>query len=945
MRIVFLVLTFLVWMSTSALATTYWVSTGGGSTVCADVDGDNDPGVYMTLTQIDTSNCATSGDTVMFKAGTYTGTHKYMDTLFVSPSGTSASARTKVLCEGDQTCTIAFNSASLGGNISTGGQNVRYFQIGDRGHGFISDCVNGGSTCYGIRFNLPSSTGGAYLGNVVRGNRIRNYHRNGISGREHDFNAYFDGMEVSWNVVEGGVTPEDSGDGTPHSIYVNSVNAIVEYNDVTTGSDALGTQFALHCFHLCDGSIFRYNIVRMRAPSRGFISSHGDAARLSGSKVQVYGNIFKAISGTPTYCVGAYGNGTPIDVYNNVFDGCTNGYDQSQFGGTHSATNIKNNVSTSATVVNCDISAGACTSSNNTTSAVAATHFKDSANGDYSLKSGSALIGAGTSVGFSCNGTCDIGAYETSTYSSAAINEAFLDVTIGQNVANLSPVIPTSTGWSAGCTGSDCGTPIVNNAALLTGTSNVVRLTITGIGGSGVCIGGQTWTVSYNDATGSTTDSALRGGSVNQELMTFTTQAVTNSCGAAPPPPPAGATISYNLNENTGTSAADSEVGDGAQNGTLTNTPAWIAPGKSGTSAVGFTAVSNQYIAIPYGSGVNPTTTSMTDCMWVKPTVAADTRVFFGSETGTNQRYYMGFIGSSLSLGIQASTQATNVDFPVATGTYVRACVRLDSAADTATLFMNGVRGTSAQSVKAYTSFTLSTDLRLGSRIPAGADESGGTTIDEYRHYNVALSDAEVLEDYQNAEPPPPPASGTLTQTNYRFYAAKTDFLGALIPLTQNNNTNITIAPGGAFAVVLQTDCTAANCSSLAQQYRYSCSSCPGSAGVYIPIPDTATADKISFFGELNETGLLSGAVTCCLSGALTANDGGTQHTSSAVPVYQLNQNASVVQRPLIRIEYGATPGWQYCFRAYDQSGNALDAYSQTACVTVVAPFASGGGF
>ena len=86
-------------------ATTYWASTSGGAASCAAASGAADPGVYRTKAQI--IACLASGDTAMFKAGTYTDACADVFCGFGNtPAGSGSGSETKLLCEADQTCIL-----------------------------------------------------------------------------------------------------------------------------------------------------------------------------------------------------------------------------------------------------------------------------------------------------------------------------------------------------------------------------------------------------------------------------------------------------------------------------------------------------------------------------------------------------------------------------------------------------------------------------------------------------------------------------------------------------------------------------------------------------------------------------------------------------------------------------------------------------------------------
>lgn len=159
--------------------------------------------------------------------------------------------------------------------------------------------------------------------------------------------------------------------------------------------------------------------------------------------------------------------------------------------------------------------------------------FTNSGSQDFSLTSTSTAIDTGVSTGAVSSGSAeDRGAFEKFSITSASINEQSLDVVTD---AAFLPLQPTSgtTGWSVGCTGSGCGAPTVSDVAAI-GTGNTLRLIIAGITGTN-CAVGQTWTVTYNAATGTVTDSINIGSHLNQPMHSVTTFSVTNGCSGAPP--------------------------------------------------------------------------------------------------------------------------------------------------------------------------------------------------------------------------------------------------------------------------------------------------------------------------------------------------------------------------------------------------------------------------
>lgn len=553
---------------------------------------------------------------------------------------------------------------------------------------------------------------------------------------------------------------------------------------------------------------------------------------------------------------------------------------------------------------------------------------------DFTLTSSStAAIGAGLAVsGVLCNNTCDIGAFESATFSSAVMDTNLLDVTVGMSTAV--PIQGTS-GFTVSCTGTNCGTPVVASAAKLAGTDSVVRLTVTGIGGTGNCDVAQTWTVSYSP--GNFTDSANIGGSLVQKTMPFSNQAVTEVCtGSGTTPPASGLHVHYIFDEGTGTTVEDQAGGD--DDGTFTGSPTWVT-GKTG-NAVSIPTNSDSYVAVPFGSGIDPSSTSLSACMWVQPLAGSEAgeKIFFSSTGGTNQRFYIGTTGTTWAIGIQSNALSATT-LSVVAG-WSRVCLVANSASDVATLYVNGTKGT-GEAAKAYTSYSLAANFKVGADASFDPSLRGNVIIDDLKIWNAtALTDQEVLDDYNSYGSNPPPPTGTIEQKTHRFHKPRRTSLGAVDDYGANG-ASVVVMTGGVVAFTIQVDCTVADCASLGLRMLYS-----RNGGTFTNIPDVYGPDHIKFYGITPDPDIINTAVTCCLTGVLTANNGTTQMTSSAVPVFDLAENASIVQRYIVAVESSAVLGDTYCFKAYSQDGNTLNTYTPSggACFTVVGP-ATGRGF
>lgn len=919
-----------------AHATTYWVSTGGGATLCSQIDGDEDPGAYMTYTALDTNNCAGSGDTVMFKAGTYTGSAKKLNLLFTA-QGTAATPN-MVLCEGDRTCILQWN-LTFGYIVYI--ESMSHIVFGQDGHGFKVNCTNGTNVSCGAVGLRIAENSGIYTNITTEGNWLTGCSVSCYHEQENVPLKYFTNNTVRKNQIDA-LVADLSTTGTPHPIYIFSEGSVIEYNNVSV---TFG--YGLHGYHICYNSIWRYNKVNVGGNSIGFTCRDNEQGRSTG--VKVYGNIFKwtGTVGQGT-CIRQGADSKDIQFYNNVCDGfnsfidtnatapsifqnnvCTNG--NCRF---YICTNAGSCTITTPTTLTCG---GTCSTTNPTVTA--ASHFKDATNYDYSLISGSSLIDAGlTTNGVrACNGTCDRGAHETFAPTSASINSNSIDITLGMNL-HTPPQFPSSTtGWSVSCVGTGCGTPVVSSVSLLSGSSTIVRLTIGGITG-GVCAVGQTWTWTFNSATGSVTDSANIGDvGLNQPMFTHSTQAITNSCSGSTPAgePPAGYHIFYRLDDGTSGATPTSANDESANNldGTLQGGATWTT-GKYG-SGVAMTEASGQYITIPYGNTVDPSSQSLSIAFGVNVTAGQESKSksYFGASSGTNQRVQITTINGSWCLGIQGSGQsACNTALSVQAG-WNRIFMTLNSATDTATLCVNGITGTGPNATKTYTSFALPSNFALG-RINDAATGGGGV-FDQFVLWTSVIS---CSDDYTAWEPSAPPSAGTLSQVAHQWQKLR-EAVGGTAELYLSQSATVPVAQGGAVSLVTQINCTSSNCDPIGAKLWYT-----RNGGSAQAVPDMMTSDQVSFYGTTSDPDVLSGAVTCCLTGALTPNNGGTRVTSDA-EVFDIGVNGSYTRRVILK--FGSTASGTYCFFERDQNGNALNGTytpSGGACAALE-PVSGGTGF
>jgi hypothetical protein len=237
---------------------------------------------------------------------------------------------------------------------------------------------------------------------------------------------------------------------------------------------------------------------------------------------------------------------------------------------------------------------------------------------------------------------------------------------------------------------------------------------------------------------------------------------------------------------------------------------------------------------------------------------------------------------------------------------------------------------TSGASVKTYTSHAWTGNLRLGAVANNATQFSPvNDTFNEFKLYTSVVS---CTDDYAAWETPSPAPTGTFEQKTHQWRKLRKTSGGAIESYGSAGST-VYVMVGGAAILDLQVDCTVADCAPLGVRLHGNVSS-----GTFIAVPDAFAAYNHSFYGVTSDSDILTGTVSCCLTGALTQNDGSTQFTSSAVPVFGLAQNGSIVLRYVIKVGPSATAGETHCFKAYSQDGNALDTYTPSAgaCLTVI---------
>lgn len=878
-RLLRLLLTLIV-VPASAMATDRYVdnTTTGCSTPS---DNDYDPntetcgsGSALVYSSISAARTAmVGGDTMTIMAGTYTGTANQLNSI---PSGT-ASARTIIQGDPSSSATCAMTSTCLTIINNNGTRGIYYFTAS---YATVRNLkvLGTSNSQYPVLMGVFDNT------TPVTGNILSNVEVAGpttLGGTGISMTA-----TASFSIVEYCNIHDNGQPGGALGIYQQGDDGIIRYNWIHHNG-----YYGIQTYNsgtASDGRADRNQIIG------NLVEDNDDGAIAIGGQDQyVAENIFKGAVGT------GFDGGTPNLIFvNNVMP--SNGVNVG--GGANQL--FRNNVlwgnlSGGATNTHNACRAGDSCGSSKLTYAALTDLFTSTTT--YTLKAGSTAINAGTTVsGRNCNGTCDIGAHETFGFASGTISGSTAEIVLGMGLHV--PVQPTVAGWALTCTPNPtaCFTATITGVTLKSGSSSTILLTFTG----GNPASGQDWTVTYNPATGNTTNSANIGGTPNQELSAITAQAITNNgTGGGGPSPPGGLHLHYLLDEGAGTNANDQTANN--LDGTLTNGAAW---GEAFTnSGLVLTQGSTQHLAIPYGSGVNPSSQSLTIATWVK---LSSEGIVMGTPVGSSQRLYVAATNGTWRLAIQGTSGGTVTEFPVQLNEWTHVCVTMNSATDTATLHIDGVAGTSAGAVKSYTSYALAGNFRLGyvdNNLSPGA---------VYDHVKIWTSVESCAAEFA-ANTPPQEIEGQLSQTAHRFQRVYLKN-GSVVNLGSVSGTR-EVVDGGSIALMVQINCdNVADCDQTSFVLRYS----TDGTNFNLAVPDNPTSDGVYFWGDTVPR-LNNGAADGPITGSLTHTDGPTQLRAAAVPSVDLAQNTSLTLRWILRFAPGHANQSRY-FKVYEQSGVAL---------------------
>lgn len=509
---------------------------------------------------------------------------------------------------------------------------------------------------------------------------------------------------------------------------------------------------------------------------------------------------------------------------------------------------------------------------------------------DFRLTASSPVNIAGA-FGTPNNSTNVVGAFRTLANPTCSITAN--KITCAYPINTATPIQNLSTaGVTVGCTGSACpGSPAASSVTPISGTDGQFEVIVSGISGNACEATNQTWTLSYNSASGTWTANDNIGPfpGLHQKMFSFTGLAVTNTCtGSGPPTPPAGAYLEYLFTAGTGTTAANTGSFGASGNATLNNGVTWIPGG-----GIFMSGSNTQNLSIPYGSGVNPSTQSLTIGFLVdiQPGQESLTRTAFGSPLGTNQRFYISMLGGTWRLGIQGSSDGTAGDLTVDVGPQ-HICIVVNAATDTATLYKNGQASMSAGGVKSFTSYTLPGNFELG-RLPTLTN--GPAAV--YKNFELYRSVEDCNALYLATQAPPADPAGTFSQTAVQFEDVSLPSVGGGPTILPSPNNTKKVVKGGAVAIVAQIECD--DC----DQTAFRIAARDLGTGSWLQIPNTPTAANLYMWGAGGQEFLNNGSLTTrILANGCSVVTGVTLLTASQIPQITLPASGCVMLRYLVRV-------------------------------------------
>lgn len=904
------VVALVLWLLPSVVqAATYYVSTTGSNA--------ND-GLSEDTPKRNIANCVTpmvAGDTCYVHGGTYSTE----TTIRFAASG-SSSAPIRLLAYPGELPVIDWPDQSTNSRIliqHASGVNVAMGYLTISG----LELKNGYE---GIKFHsLHNST--------ISNNSIHHNINQGILGIGGHHNLFTQNI-IYHNGDFAGCAAGTQSCNLQHGMYMHgdsyTITHNVIYDNLTVGIQQNGSSSSTYSaarhpspdFAGAKNWIVADNTVAYEANSAGLVVwGNGDNMRIEN-------NIFyeNRVSGTSSQAIFFTGNGgTGITIRNNHSYGSGSG--GTAFIGTNGGATEGVNYTQTGNVVNVSAPAFVNGGSNSLP-----------ASPDFRLTA-SAPVNIALSNEFPNNSTAVVGAFKTVGTPTAVITANKITIALPMSTAvpiqNLS-----TTGVSVNCTGSACpGSPAVSSVSRAAGTDSQVEVTVAGITGNACESSNQTWTVSYSAATGSWTGNDNIGpypGS-HQAIFSFTNLAVTNQCdGTGPTGYPAGYHIFYKFNEGTGTNANDESANN--LDCTLTNSAGW-GSGKSGT-ALSVATGTQQYCDVPWGSGVNPSTQSLTLFIPIYIESGAENALHYigGPDLGINQRAYVCGENGVWKVSIQStSCQSTATSNLAVTAGWNILTLRFDSSTDIATLYKGTVAGTGGASVS-YTSFMFASNFKIGKL--ATNTVKGNYLFDDFVVY-LSLQDPADLVAVFNAPPPPP--AGTLKQAAVGFGGVVLDTAKNPIVLGSLSH-GISVPKRGGGVVLFEIKCNAGTpCDQTAFKLVYA----KNGGSAWQQVPNTETADGTWMWGHSTEADLNNGSRATSLTGSCTMQTGATLVTADQVPSLALAADTCTVLAYIVHVDgVAGVDYFDYKMRTQDNVDLA-GGYDEIARIRVVNPMGGGAGY
>lgn len=556
---------------------------------------------------------------------------------------------------------------------------------------------------------------------------------------------------------------------------------------------------------------------------------------------------------------------------------------------------------------------------------------------DYRLASGTnPCVDAGVSVASRPTPVraTDLGAFERGSVAAAnALAAGGLEVEFILGTQGVRPPSGPS-GASVACAGC-IGSPTVTSANVKPGSSNTLIVELAGITSNGGC------TLSISSST-TITDGGRIGympayyQPINQEFGLPVNGTCKNSSASSIVP-----TWSlFTLDEGSGTTATDSS--GNSNHGTVAPGVTWVN-NLSGTGITIPPDATYRAISTTFGAGINPTTQGLAKCVFVLPNLTYTQKVVFSSgSNGVSQRWYAGWttVGGQpqWGIGIQGSGFITGSEFPVvAQKTLV--CLVSDSATATAYLWVDGVKGAQAgKSVKAYTSYMLTGNLVTG-HDGTNTVNNGGFTVYEDYTWNSKPSDADIVTLFGELTTVGG-AGACYSQVTHQAQLVHLNPAGAQVNYGQTGMSVVEVIDGGAVYLKIQIDCTGSDGTTITPTPYYSLNGSTFSNR----IPGALGADGIAMWGQSVDATLNRFDAACCLSGALTPNNGVTILTESGGQAITLLQNHSYTIGLIVTFAPGQI-GKAFWIKIYQGNGQALaGGYTPSSGVkvTIVSPRESG---